>query len=724
MPFPTVTVTPGSGQTINTLPNAGQATSANSLPVVVASDQSVFPTNLADGVTPSQKATVAQFHNMDNQSPGPSAYGLLTGGVAQLLNTVGSLDRQRETGQNNVPSLGIATGAQQFKSPVSTTLNSAVSAGATSATLTATKFTNNGQPAWIQLGSALVFEFGTANQEAVYVTAVNYGTNVVTIAGLGTGNGFKFAHSSGVAVNTGAYNEAVDATAAEGSGGAGIGLSATSLFNSTLNGGAGGWEYERSANGEIDGASGKGTNVAAEYEFNGGGPVLASGLASGFQFDRARSLQAKGLGSGAITATAAGNTSIVFSSAAATNLIQPGQKIRLRGGAVKETVLATAAWVPGSSATVPIQSPVVNANQTTAEWDVYGTSGPGLNGFLVDGVGIEEEALYDPVSDYFYIERAATQDGMAPQNIVAENPALWNGTTMDRWTGSASRGGDVNVKNVGGSSLVLGQTTMSASVPVAIATNQSNLPTNWAQINGSTISTAAAGVQKVGIAGNAGGAFDAAGQNAPAPGNELIVGGQYNSSPTTITSGNVSPLQLDSSGNLFVNLKVVPTITPPNLIVNPTSTLTRPANTTAYASGELIASSTIAGSIVVPSITVARGSGLGFGIRYARLYTNTTWSSVAVTLRLWSAAPTYANGDGGAYDVTLGSASYLGSYSMTFAAFAGGDGAFAVAQPNGATEIDVMLSSGTAIYWDLAIGGAATPISGQTFTFIPGIIQY
>jgi hypothetical protein len=503
MPFPTVTVTPGSGQTINTLPNAGQATSANSLPVVVASDQSVFPTNLADGVTPSQKATVAQFHNMDNQSPGASAYGLLTGGVAQLLNAVGTLDRQRETGQNNIPSLGVATGAQQFKSPVSTTLNGAVSAGATSATLTATKFTNNGQPAWIQVGSALVFEFGTANQEAVYVTAVNYGTNVVTIAGLGTGNGFKFAHSSGVTVSTGAYNEAVDATAAEGSSGAGIGLSATSLFNSTLNGGAGGWEYERSANGEIDGASGKGTNVAAEYEFNGGGPVLASGLASGFQFDRARSLQAKGLGSGTITATAAGNTSIVFGSAAATNLIQPGQKIRLRGGALKETVLATAAWVPGSSATVPIQSPVVNANQTTAEWDIYGTSGPGLNGFLVDGVGIEEEALYDPVSDYFYIERAATQDGMAPQNIVAENPALWNGTTMDRWPGDKTNGGYVNVKQmpsipagantigavtqasgpwsqnltqVGGSAVALGQTTMSASVPVAIASNQSNLP--------------------------------------------------------------------------------------------------------------------------------------------------------------------------------------------------------------------------------------------------------
>lgn len=39
----TLTVTPGSGATINTLPPTGQAVSAQSLPVVVASDQSAIP---------------------------------------------------------------------------------------------------------------------------------------------------------------------------------------------------------------------------------------------------------------------------------------------------------------------------------------------------------------------------------------------------------------------------------------------------------------------------------------------------------------------------------------------------------------------------------------------------------------------------------------------------------------------------------------------------------
>ena len=56
------------------------------------------------------------------------------------------------------------------------------------------------------------------------------------------------------------------------------------------------------------------------------------------------------------------------------------------------------------------------------------------------------------------------------------------------------------------------------------------------------------------VVGNAGGIMDAAGQNAASPANELLVAGQFNTTPTTITSGNVSPLQLDASGNLKVNV--------------------------------------------------------------------------------------------------------------------------------------------------------------------------
>ena len=58
---------------------------------------------------------------------------------------------------------------------------------------------------------------------------------------------------------------------------------------------------------------------------------------------------------------------------------------------------------------------------------------------------------------------------------------------------------------------------------------------------------------KMSMSGNTGAAMDFAGQNAAQPANSLLIGGEFNTSPTTITNGNASPLQLDSSGKLLVN---------------------------------------------------------------------------------------------------------------------------------------------------------------------------
>lgn len=103
--------------------------------------------------------------------------------------------------------------------------------------------------------------------------------------------------------------------------------------------------------------------------------------------------------------------------------------------------------------------------------------------------------------------------------------------------------GLVDLNKVGGSSIALGQTTMASSLPVVIASNQSTLNTSDTQSGNWTVRTV----------GNSGGVFDAAGQNASSPANEILIAGQFNTTPTTITSGNVSPFQLDSSGKLLVN---------------------------------------------------------------------------------------------------------------------------------------------------------------------------
>jgi hypothetical protein len=47
----------------------------------------------------------------------------------------------------------------------------------------------------------------------------------------------------------------------------------------------------------------------------------------------------------------------------------------------------------------------------------------------------------------------------------------------------------------------------------------------------------------------------ATGQNQTPPSGWLMMGAEFNTSPTTITPGNASPLQVDSAGNLLVNVK-------------------------------------------------------------------------------------------------------------------------------------------------------------------------
>ena len=64
--------------------------------------------------------------------------------------------------------------------------------------------------------------------------------------------------------------------------------------------------------------------------------------------------------------------------------------------------------------------------------------------------------------------------------------------------------GSVNLAQVGSAAIALGQAAMASSIPVAIANNQSNVPTNTVQLNGTTIDTnsgnKSAGTQRVVLA--------------------------------------------------------------------------------------------------------------------------------------------------------------------------------------------------------------------------------
>ena len=241
-------------------------------------------------------------------------------------------------------------------------------------------------------------------------------------------------------------------------------------------------------------------------------------------------------------------------------------------------------------------------------------------------------------------------------------------------------------------------------------------------------------IGKVQLLGNSGSAMDAAGQNAVSPANSLLTGCQFNTSPTTITSTNMSPVQCDNAGNALVNIKTAlpagtnligsVTSTLNSAITTPTSTLTRPSNTTGYtgtvATPQLVASNVTAGSVVVPTFAIANSGGHAV-IPLITLTTNATtgWNGVGLIITIWNAAPTYTNGDGGTYAVATGSAKKVSRYSCTLIQDA--DGANCVAAPLVGSAPAIAPAASTTVPWDIQITSSATPISGQTFIVTPQI---
>jgi hypothetical protein len=123
------------------------------------------------------------------------------------------------------------------------------------------------------------------------------------------------------------------------------------------------------------------------------------------------------------------------------------------------------------------------------------------------------------------------------------------------------------VTGTGGTFPVTG-TFWQATQPVSIAAAVTVAQATAANLNATVTGTVAAtqsGAWTVNptTIGNWG--LAASTQNVVSPTNGQLVQGQFNTSPTVITSGNSSPLQLDTNGNLLVKLNAAGTATPVTL---------------------------------------------------------------------------------------------------------------------------------------------------------------
>lgn len=153
-----------------------------------------------------------------------------------------------------------------------------------------------------------------------------------------------------------------------------------------------------------------------------------------------------------------------------------------------------------------------------------------------------------------------------------------------------------------------------------------------------------------------------------------------------------------------------------------TGTFTRPADTNVYASADLVANSTTAGSVVPVTLAVSRANDKPFTIPRLRLKKSSNiLTNASFRVHLYRNSPTIANGDNGAWSTT--ESEYLGAFDITMdKAFT--DLAKGIGVPSVGSAIISVPASGTVNIFALIEARAAyTPISGEVFTITAEVLR-
>jgi hypothetical protein len=191
----------------------------------------------------------------------------------------------------------------------------------------------------------------------------------------------------------------------------------------------------------------------------------------------------------------------------------------------------TALKVDASATTQPISAaslPLPSGASTAAKQPALGTAGSASSDVItVQGVTSMT---------------ALKVDGSGvTQPVSGTVSAAQSGT----WTVQPGNTANTTAWKVDGSAV-----TQPVSGTITANAGTGNFGTNVAQISGSTVSTAATGVQKVGVVGNAGATVDATVGAGTAPTNAVITGALFNSTNPAPTTGQSLALQTDQSGAL------------------------------------------------------------------------------------------------------------------------------------------------------------------------------
>lgn len=150
---------------------------------------------------------------------------------------------------------------------------------------------------------------------------------------------------------------------------------------------------------------------------------------------------------------------------------------------------------------------------------------------------------------------------------------------------------------------------------------------------------------------------------------------------------------------------------------NLSASITLPATTTQYPGTSLIANSATAGSVANLTWTTVN---TGARISRVRLSVNdttsTAWPSAQINVDLWSAGPTWTNGNLGTWLPATGSAVHLGTFQCTMSGVIG-DGYFGECFPTVGNDVLVENIASNTLYGSLeAVNGSGAIGASKTFT--------
>lgn len=151
-----------------------------------------------------------------------------------------------------------------------------------------------------------------------------------------------------------------------------------------------------------------------------------------------------------------------------------------------------------------------------------------------------------------------------------------------------------------------------------------------------------------------------------------------------------------------------------------TASFTKPSGTTAYQSGDLVANSGTAGSVVPMTLAIDNLSNRGCMIRRCRVRkSGTSVTTASFRIHFYKASPTVTNGDNSAW-LSNEADDYLGSIDVTVdRAFS--DGAVGMGGASYGAEI---IHKSDTLYALLECRSAYTPITLEVFTIEAEIIHF